>query len=103
MPDNYYPENEEAGTGAAAAPPAPKSDQESESAKGQTALLPKSILAGKEFNPGDEVVLKIVRLYENEVEVEYATGEEEEHPNQPMSEPSADMTAAEGKLESMAE
>lgn len=43
-----------------------------------TALLPKSILGGKEFKPGEEVVLKIVHIYEDEVEVEYATGEEGE-------------------------
>lgn len=36
---------------------------------GATALLPKSILGGKDFNPGDEVVLKVVRLYDDEVEV----------------------------------
>lgn len=42
-----------------------------------TAVLPKSILMGKEFKPGDEVVLKIVRMHEDEIEVEYATGEEE--------------------------
>lgn len=45
---------------------------------GQTALLPKSILAGKDFKPGDEVVLKVVHLYDDEVEVEYASGEDEE-------------------------
>lgn len=38
----------------------------------QTALIPKSLLMGKEFNPGDEVVLEIVHLYEDEVEVKYA-------------------------------
>lgn len=43
--------------------------------EGETALLPKSILAGKEFKPGEEVVLKIVHIYDDEVEVEYATGE----------------------------
>lgn len=39
----------------------------------QTALIPKSLLMGKEFNPGDEVVLRVVHLYEDEVEVEYAS------------------------------
>lgn len=41
-----------------------------------TALLPKSILGGKEFKAGEEVVLKIVKVYGDEVEVEYATGTE---------------------------
>ena len=37
-----------------------------------TALIPKSLLGDKEFKAGDEVVLKIVHIYEDEVEVEYA-------------------------------
>lgn len=48
------------------------SESESDS---PTALLPKSILMGKEFNVGDEVVLKITHIYEDEIAVEYATGE----------------------------
>ena len=43
---------------------------------GQTAILPKSILAGKDFKVGEEVVLKIVAMHENDVEVEYASSEE---------------------------
>lgn len=38
-----------------------------------TALLPKSILAGKEFKPGEEVILRIVHDYGDQIEVEYAT------------------------------
>jgi len=38
-----------------------------------TALLPKSILMGKKFKPGEEVVLKIVHEYDDEIEVAYAT------------------------------
>lgn len=41
--------------------------------QGNTALLPKSILAGKDFKPGEEVVLKIVRIHDDEVEVAYAS------------------------------
>ena len=40
--------------------------------QGETTLIPKSILAGKDFQPGDEVVLKIVKLYDDQAEVEYA-------------------------------
>ena len=43
---------------------------------GETALLPKSILAGKEFHPGDEVVLRIVEMYEDQVAVQYAPAKE---------------------------
>lgn len=38
---------------------------------GESAMLPKSILAGKHFDPGDEVVLKVVAIHGDEVEVEY--------------------------------
>lgn len=54
------------------ATPESSEPQESEDTGEATALLPKSILAGKEFKPGDEVVLEIVHLYEDEVEVKYA-------------------------------
>lgn len=52
----------------------PKPEMENE---GVTALVPKSILGGKEFAPGDEVILKVVKVYGDEVEVAYASGEEE--------------------------
>ena len=52
---------------------------------GETALVPKSLLAGKTVKPGDKIILKVVRLYDDEVEVEYASsgadeGEETEGP-----------------------
>jgi len=37
-----------------------------------SAVLPKSILMGKKFNVGDEVVLKITSIGEDEIGVEYA-------------------------------
>lgn len=46
-----------------------------ESTETPTALIPKSLLGGKEFKAGEEVVLKIVKVYGDEVEVEYATGD----------------------------
>lgn len=46
-----------------------------EEGAGESAMLPKSILAGKDFNPGDELVLKVVALHGDEVEVEYAKSE----------------------------
>lgn len=56
------------------APEAPEEgNEEPHDESGETALLPKSILAGKEFRPGEEVVLKIVRVHDDEVEVEYAS------------------------------
>jgi hypothetical protein len=44
---------------------------------GETAVLPKSILAGKKFNPGDEVVLEVVKIMDDEVVVKYATGKDD--------------------------
>lgn len=42
-----------------------------------TAELPKSVLGGKEFKPGEEVVLKVVQVMENSVLVQYATDDEQ--------------------------
>lgn len=69
-----YPASDESApdTAESAAPEGGEGDPENQPEEGETALLPKSILAGKEFNPGDEVVLKIVRINEDEVEVSYA-------------------------------
>lgn len=62
------PEPTEEGTG----------ENDSQDTGGETALLPKSILAGKDFKPGEEVVLKIVRIHDDEVEVQYAPDKHEE-------------------------
>ncbi len=51
------------------------SDEEHEDSGEQTALLPKGILGGKEFKPGEEVVLQIVADHGEEVEVKYASEE----------------------------
>ena len=40
-----------------------------------SAVLHKSILAGKHFDVGEEVVLKITGMSDDEITVEYATGE----------------------------
>lgn len=49
------------------APPAP--------AEGQTADVPMAMLGGKEFNPGEEVVMKVVSIDKNSgmVKLAYAT------------------------------
>lgn len=100
MPDqSLYPETEDAVPAEPAAPAAEAEDTEAPAE--ETALLPKTILGGKTFNVGDEVVLKVTAIYDDEVEVAYATGDEEEAANVPMSETSPDMAEAEGKLESM--
>lgn len=61
---------------------APEGDQE-EAGDSQTAEIPKGVLGGKEFKPGEEVVLEVVQVNEDSVLVRYASekgGEEEEAP-----------------------
>lgn len=67
MPENYYPEPDDQ-QDALNTP----DDEETQETGDKTALLPKSVLGGKQFDIGDEVVLKIVKTYEDEVLVEYA-------------------------------
>lgn len=64
------------------APPKSIDEQEAES---PTALIPKSLLAGKKFNPGDEIMLQIVAEHGEEVEVKYAP-EKPEEPSETKSE-----------------
>lgn len=61
--------------------PSPESKNEPAEPKekerdGVTAMLPKTILAGKKFDVGDEVVLKIVAFHDDQVEVAYSYGDE---------------------------
>jgi len=56
-----------------AEPQAPEMAETEKPSEGQTAVIPKSLLAGKEFKPGQEVVLKVVAIHDNDVEVEYAS------------------------------
>lgn len=64
MADDYYAAMDE---------PGEATEPQGEESEGATALLPKTVLGGKDFKPGEEVVLKITHVYEDEVEVEYAT------------------------------
>lgn len=67
---------------------APEKKEEGES--GQTALLPKSILMGKDFKVGDEVVLKITGMHDDELSVTYAPEKKEEPSAPSAAEPDAD-------------
>ena len=75
MPD--YSENTGEGDSdySDAAPPAAEPDgKEEQGEESPRGLLPKSILMGKDFKPGEEIVLKIEAIHDDEVEVSYATG-----------------------------
>lgn len=73
----------------------PEASQRGATEGGESALIPKSLLMGKEFNPGDEVVLKIVHIYEDEVEVQYA-------PEEPKEEGHSEMDEADEEMDKMA-
>lgn len=49
-----------------------ESDGKPKEPPAETALIPKSLLMGKEVGPGDRVTLEVTHVYEDEVEVGYA-------------------------------
>ena len=86
MPQEYQNEGEDLYSDPSTPEPSPESTEEAEAPEeegkedsGQpSAVLPKAILAGKDFKPGDEVVLKITAIHENEIVVEYAPAKADE-------------------------
>lgn len=56
--------------------PSPK-DDESEMDGEETTIIPKSVTGGKDFQVGDEIVLEVVAIYEDELSVRYASSKEE--------------------------
>lgn len=101
MADDLYPVGDEAEQ----AETAPNEADETDTGKdeGTTALLPESILAGKKFNVGDEVVLKIVHIGDGEVEVAYAPSKEKTGEGEDGSGGKPEMGAAEGDMMAMME
>lgn len=57
-------------------------DVEKDESSMTSAVLPKSILAGKHFDVGDEVVLKITAMHGDEITVEYSEGTDDESPEE---------------------
>ena len=104
MADSYYPDSASPSGGA----PEEQDDPSTSSGQaagdeskmaGQTALIPKALLGGKEFKPGEEVVMKIVHDHGDEVEVAYATGHDEGNKNSDGDSP--EMAGAMGRMSSM--
>ena len=83
MPDSYYPDETDTSSG-----PEQSDDIKSTS---ETFLSPKSVLGGKKAEVGSEWVFKIVHIYDDEIEWEYATGEEKDNKKSAMSESMDDM------------
>lgn len=75
---------------AAPAEPTEKPTAEPEEQKGEeaTAVIPKALLAGKEWKSGEEIVLEIVQVNEDGAVVKYASekGGEEEYSEAPEAE-----------------
>lgn len=71
MDDNMYDEEPAQGQGEEQGEAPPEKD--ADEGEGQTALLPRSILAGKTFKPGDELVLKVDEIRGEEIVVSYAS------------------------------
>ena len=82
--DSLYDHGEDKGH---KAPPKSVDEQEEEN---PTALIPKSLLAGKKFEPGDEIVLEIVAIHGEEAEVKYAKEKSEEEHDPEMHESGED-------------
>ena len=82
----------------------PEHDEQDEE-QGETAILPKSILGGKEFKPGDEVVLKITAMHDDSVEVSYASEKGEEKGQEEMAEapPPGEGAGGDHEMQSMME
>ena len=67
MPDDYYDEGSDTMTAEPSKPTESKDDE----AQPQSALVPKSFFAGKEnLEVGDTEVVKVLRLMDDEVEIE---------------------------------
>lgn len=80
MPNDYYDDGPETPQQSESPPP-----EEQDAGDEKTALLPKSVTGGKTFEPGEEIVLKVVAVHDDELEVTYATekGESKAPANEP--------------------
>ena len=71
------------GEEAAPAAAGDKGSVDQQNAMSDTALVPTKVLSpeGKPLNPGDEIVLRVVRVHGEDAEVEYAPKEGKEGPS----------------------
>ena len=93
---DYYNSSDAAAPSEAQDKPAEKTDSDEGKDEEQTALVPKSLLGGKDFGVGDEIIFKIVHKYEDEIEVAYASEPKKE------DKPKSQMEESEGGLDRMA-
>lgn len=101
MPEEYSnPQGSNFYSDSQSEPSADTSETSTESTGGKTALLPKSALTGQELKPGDEVTFKIVRVMDDQVEVEQA-GSQGETTEAPPQETAAAAPMEPGAMSSM--
>lgn len=79
-----------------------QAEGQAEDSSAETALLPKSLFGDKNLEPGAECKIKVVRVYEDEVEVEYVKHEKDGKESQEYSpEEQIDKMAMPGNMERM--
>jgi hypothetical protein len=100
MPDNYYPEMGGDGTDTATADTSTETDSaakdDTQEGESKTALLPKSIM-GMDIKAGDTITLKVVHLYEDEIEVEPVSEDKGSMETPPNANAEIDMMSGMGK------
>ena len=69
----------------------------------ETTLIPKSLAPNKDFQPGDEITLRVVRVHEGDLEVAYGDEAASEEERTDRDETPAPPTAADGGMASMME
>lgn len=80
----------------------PTAEPEEEKSEEATAVIPKELLGGKDFKPGEEIMLEIVQLTEDGAVVKYSEGKgEEEHEEEPASPQAAAPTPGDSGMASM--
>lgn len=96
--ENYYPDEEQPmGDTSTTATPIPKKEEEEDEGE-ETALLPMSLFPGMDLKPGDTKTIKVVRVYEDEVEVCPADKEGGDLEEEETEEPEGSMSGAMGRL-----
>lgn len=95
MAEEYYPQSNTEDQADTA--PAAEMDKGKDDAGDTSFLAPKSSFGGHEINPGDEFVFKVVKVYEDEVELEYAP----EKPHDESMEDKPAMNESMGEMDKM--
>lgn len=91
MPSDYYSDNPGESEIQTAAPDTSSTPERKDADEGETFLVSKSALGGKEPEPGDICEFKCVRVYEDEAEFKYQKHNESESENEDMAKAHEDM------------